>query len=166
MRFKIVLSIAVFITGLISCKQGGDNTDKESGKNGYTAIGKNITHADILEPMDAIIQYEIMAVGDTIPSKISGKVTSVCQTKGCWMTLDLGDDQEVMVKFKDYAFFVPKDIVGKQAVVEGLAFIKDMSVEEQQHYAEDEGKTSDEIERILQPKRTLFFQAEGVLIKE
>lgn len=166
MRFKIVFTIGVFVIGLMSCKQTTDNTDEKSGQNTYTSIGKNISDVDVLKPMDAIMQYEIMELGDTISSKISGKVIRVCQSKGCWMTLNLGNNHEVMVKFKDYAFFVPKDIVGKEVIVKGLTYIDDMSVEEQQHYAKDEGKTSEEIERIVQPKRGLSFQAEGVLIKE
>ena len=166
MRFKIVFPIGVLVVSLFSCKQTSDNTDKKLEQNTYVSIGKNISHVDVLKPMDAIMQYEIMGLGDTILSKISGKVTSACQSKGCWITLNLENNREVMVKFKDYAFFVPKDIMGKEVIVEGQAYIDNMSVAEQQHYAEDEGKTSEEVERIVQPKRTWLFQAEGVLIKE
>ncbi|OYX22514.1 MAG: DUF4920 domain-containing protein [Flavobacteriales bacterium 32-35-8] len=145
----LVLCICVFM--LTSCKQNTDKTTQVEGIAEYTSFGKNITDDDALEAMDAIMQYEVMSVGDTIDSKITAKVTEVCQAKGCWMTLDLGDGKEVMVKFKDYGFFVPKDIVGKEV---------------QKHYAEDAGKAPSEIASIVQPKRTLSFEADGVLIAQ
>jgi len=87
-------------------------------------------------------------------------------TKGCWMELDLPGEEDIMVKFKDYGFFVPKDIAHKEVVVLGKAFVTKVSLEEQQHYAEDSGKIEEEIAAIYQPKRTLSFEANGVLIKK
>ena len=49
--------------------------------------------------------YKSMNVGDSINSKMIAKVNDVCQAKGCWMKLDLEDENEVMVKFKDYGFY-------------------------------------------------------------
>ena len=46
-------------------------------------------------------------------TKFKAEVTDVCQVKGCWMRLNIGNDIEVMVNFKDYGFFVPRDIIGK-----------------------------------------------------
>ena len=165
MRFKIGWIIWVCVFGLVSCKQNVDNTDKNTESVTYTSIGKNITNQDVLEPIDVIMQYEVMRVVDTIESKIMAKVSEVCQSNGCWMILDLGDETEIMVKFKNYDFFVPKDIVGKDVIVNGVAYIDDISVEKQQHYAKDAGKTSTEIASIVQPKRTLSLKADGVLIK-
>ena len=39
-----------------------------------------------------------------------------------------------------------------------------MSVEDQQHYAKDAGKTDIEIAKITAPKRTFSFEATGVLV--
>lgn len=82
------------------------------------------------------------------------------------MTLNLPKDEDVMVKFRDYDFFVPKDIEEKEVVVSGKAYVTQVSVEEQQHLAEDNGKTEKEIAQITQPKRTLSFLADGVQIKK
>ena len=81
------------------------------------------------------------------------------------MRMDMGEE-EAMVKFKDYGFFMPKDLAGSDVIVEGVAYVEEMSVEEQRHYAEDAGKTKDEIEAITEPKRTLSFISSGVLIPE
>ena len=86
--------------------------------------------------------------------------------KGCWMTLNMADGNQVMVKFKDYGFFVPKDIAGKEVIINGKAFVEEVSVGDQKHYAEDAGKSAEEIAAITAPKKTFSFEADGVLIKD
>ena len=58
------------------------------------------------------------------------------------MNLDLKNDKQVMVRFKNYGFFVPKDIEGKDVIVEGKAFIDILSIDELKHYAFDAGTVS------------------------
>lgn len=96
--------------------------------------------------------------------KITGTVTEVCQEKGCWMKVERANGEPLMVKFKDYAYFMPKDIVGKKVVLDGEAITKEVSVKQQKHYAEDAGKSKEEIEKIKKPKKELQFIAEGVLV--
>jgi Domain of unknown function (DUF4920) len=97
--------------------------------------------------------------------KVSGKVVEVCQEKGCWMKVERPNAEPLMVKFKDYGFFMPKDLVGHEVVLEGDASIKKVSVEQQRHYAKDAGKTEEEIKKITEPKKELQFVAKGVLVK-
>ena len=49
--------------------------------------------------------------------------------------------------------------------VNGLAFIEEMSVDEQKHYAEDGGESEEAIAAITTPKKTYRFEADGVLVK-
>lgn len=104
-----------------------------------------------------------MAEMDSMNCKIAATVNSVCQKKGCWMKVDLGEDKEMMVRFKDYGFFVPMDIEGETVVMQGKAYWYEMSVEELQHYAEDAGSTAEEIAAITEPEMALAFEAVGVL---
>lgn len=99
-------------------------------------------------------------------SKVSGVVESVCQVKGCWMKVKMEDGQTMRVTFKDYGFFVPKDIAGKTVVFEGNAKTKTTSVDELRHYAEDGGKSKEEIAKITEPKTELTFVANGVLVSK
>ncbi|MEM1260164.1 MAG: DUF4920 domain-containing protein, partial [Bacteroidota bacterium] len=108
--------------------------------------------------------YQDLKVSESLNTQIKGIITDVCQVKGCWMKVNLDDEQQVFVKFKDYGFFVPTDSAGKEVVMNGQAFIEEMSVDEQQHYAMDRGATKDEVAKITQPKRTLRFEADGVYI--
>ncbi len=101
-----------------------------------------------------------------MPAKIEGKVEGVCQVKGCWMNIvsDEPGQPKMMVKFKDYGFFVPKDLSGHKVVIEGVATRSVTSVDELRHYAEDAGKSAAEIAAITKPKEELKFLATGVLV--
>ncbi|MEZ4900456.1 MAG: DUF4920 domain-containing protein [Spirosomataceae bacterium] len=103
---------------------------------------------------------------EKIATKVVGTVESVCQAKGCWMKVKTTDGQTMRVSFKDYGFFVPKDIAGKTVVFEGEAVKKTTPVSELRHYAEDAGKSKEEIAKITEPKNELTFVADGVIVKK
>ncbi|WP_142783451.1 DUF4920 domain-containing protein [Changchengzhania lutea] len=166
---KNVLVVLTCFLLLNACKDKTKDetpTEIEVAKVEYQAYGNEIIPDDAIEAASMATHYKTMAVGDSINSKIRAKVKEVCQAKGCWMTLDLEEGDEVMVKFKDYGFFVPKDIAGKDIIINGKAYVKEVSVDEQRHYAEDAGKGSEEIAAITLPKKTYSFEADGVLIKQ
>ena len=100
---------------------------------------------------------------DTLDVTLSGTINEVCQAKGCWMTLE-DNDKSVFIRFRDYAFFVPKDAGGKEAIVAGKLYNNITSVEELQHYAEDKGKSAEEIAAITEPEKELRMMADGVII--
>jgi hypothetical protein len=101
---------------------------------------------------------------DKYSGKITGKVTEVCQEKGCWMKIQTSSGEDLMVKFKDYKFFMPKNIEGKEVVLDGEAVVKEVSVKQLQHYAKDAGKSEEEIKKIKEPKKEIQFIAKGVLV--
>ncbi len=80
------------------------------------------------------------------------------------MTLD-GANQEVRVTFKDYGFFVPQDIAGKKAIIEGVLKKEITDVATLKHFAVDEGKTPEEIAAITKPEEKFVFVAHGVIIE-
>ncbi|MCW3075270.1 MAG: hypothetical protein JWP69_2339 [Flaviaesturariibacter sp.] len=102
----------------------------------------------------------------TFEGKLSGKVKEVCQTMGCWMKLEKADGTTLMVKTKDHAFFMPKDIVGKTVVIEGTASVKEETEAKQKHYAEDAGKSKEEIAKIKGVKKEVQFAATGVKVMD
>jgi hypothetical protein len=101
---------------------------------------------------------------DKFTGRVKGKVLEVCQEKGCWMKIERENGGPMMVKFKDYKFFMPKNIEGKEVVIDGEATIKETSVKQLRHYAEDAGKSKEEIEKIKEPKKEVIFVAKGVLV--
>ena len=96
--------------------------------------------------------------------KVIGTVKEVCQVKGCWMTMDLGNQQSMRITFKDYGFFVPPESSGKTAVLEGQLKTETIDIATLQHFAKDAGKSEQEIASISQPKVELTFVADGVLL--
>lgn len=130
----------------------------------YESFGKTFSLPDALTAERMAVRYADLSVGDSVPIKMMAKVKNVCQAKGCWMTLDLLDGEEVMVKFENYGFFVPKDISGKDVFINGKAFVNEVSVDEQRHYAQDGGATAEDIAKIVTPKKTYSFLADGVLL--
>ncbi|KXX68351.1 DUF4920 domain-containing protein [Flammeovirga sp. SJP92] len=103
---------------------------------------------------------------ETVNVQLEGEITGVCQKKGCWMTMPMGEgEKDVFVKFKDYKFFVPKDAAGKKAVIKGIAKKEVIDVATLKHYAEDAGKTEEEIAKIDAPEVKYTFMAEGVAIE-
>jgi hypothetical protein len=126
-------------------------------------FGEKIT-AD--NAMPATMINEQLAKKDTLAVKLTGKISMVCQKKGCWMMMETGNGMAMRVRFKDYEFFVPKDCAGKTAVIEGIAFNDVTSVAELKHYAEDANKSKEEIEKITQQEKRPAFEAKGVIIYE
>ena len=103
---------------------------------------------------------------EAVPSNsmtVEGEVESVCQAAGCWMKIKTAEGT-MRVTFKDYGFFVPKDLAGKKVIFEGTPAIKTTSVADLKHYAEDAGKSKEEIAKITEPKVELTFVADGVLV--
>lgn len=164
--FNILL---VFLVLLVSCKnkqkpsQESENVQIE--KN-YASFGKLIDLKDAIGSEEMLDEFQLLKDTDTLETKFSATVTDVCKSKGCWMKLNLKSGEEVMVKFKDYGFFVPMDIEGREVVVNGIAFVDNMSVDDQKHYAKDAGESQEDITRIKEPKRTFEFEADGVLIEQ
>ncbi|MFK7834235.1 MAG: DUF4920 domain-containing protein [Winogradskyella sp.] len=165
---KIVLLFAVCFA-IVSCKNETktpeDSTPEVSKEIAYASFGEKIEANDILSQEQIMKAYKGLKVGDTITTKIEGKIIEVCSKKGCWMTLDMDGENEVMVKFKDYGFFMPLNAEG-DVIINGKAFVTETSVDELRHYAEDAGKSEDEIAAITDPKFEYRFEADGVLLKQ
>lgn len=95
--------------------------------------------------------------------KVQGEVVQVCEAEGCWLRLKNGKET-IMVRMKDHKFFVPTIMNGKTIIVKGEAQLKETSVAQLRHYAEDAKKSKEEIEKIKEPKKEIVIQADGILV--
>lgn len=168
---KLIVLLSIF-TLLFACKSENKESKvfetteiKPELEVPYRSFGEEISDKNLLSKKEIIETYKNLKVGDTAIVKFAAKVNDVCQSKGCWMRLDIGG-QEAMVKFKNYGFFMPKNIADKEVIIHGKAFIAEVSIEEQRHYAEDAGKNEEEIAVIIEVEKTLSFEADGVLLIE
>ena len=132
----------------------------------YTSFGAEISSEGALSKEEIFSKYKNLNEGDTLNVVFGSKINEVCKKKGCWMKLDLSDENESFVRFKDYGFFVPLNSDNREVIVSGKAFVEVVSVNQLRHFATDAGKSEDEIKAITEPKYTYAFIADGVLMKE
>lgn len=128
---------------------------------------KTDAHQSAAEPKSAHYGGEMkLKAADTVPVgkiaadpkkyegkwvRVSGVVTDVCKTKGCWMKIaDKQGADAVFVKFTCPidGRLIPLDAPGKKSIVEGTVKIEVLSEKEARHYAEDGGASPAEIEKI------------------
>jgi hypothetical protein len=152
----------------VGCKQAEKVNNLEISKVqelAFVSFGDKISNEEVVTLKEMLLKFEDMIVGDTIHVKFASEIKEVCAAKGCWMKLPLTAEKEVMVRFKDYGFFMPLDSQGKEVVLEGKAFVQTTSVAELRHYAKDAGKSKEEIAAITTSKKEFSFEANGVLLK-
>ena len=169
---KSLLFFALSALLLVGCnsnnkEQTADQQAEEPQQEAiaYQSFGEQITDADLMPAESVLERFKALKEGDTIAMKFRSKVNEVCQMKGCWMNLQLGEEQ-VRVTFKDYGFFMPKDIADRDVIVEGMAFVEMTDVETLKHFAEDAGSPQEEIDAITEPQLTYAFVSSGVLLPE
>jgi hypothetical protein len=153
-------------------------TDEKAAAPAEGVLGVGATPADITT--DAPHQYgasftvntEAVALAAAIsdidkhegPVKVKAEVEKVCQAKGCWFTLKAPDVPiPVRVKMKGYAFFVPKNGMGAEAVLEGKLKKTTIDQATAQHYADDEAAATGKPARKVEgPQDAYEFTATAV----
>jgi len=102
---KKIIAYTFCFFALTSCKKETGSTDNEK-LDKYAFFGDSISDDKAISNDEMMAQFNKLKVGDTLNVKFKSKIKTVCQKKGCWMTLVLSNEREAFVKFKDYAFFV------------------------------------------------------------
>lgn len=100
----------------------------------------------------------------SMEGQLKGKVIEVCPKKGCWIKLELENKTIATVKMKDYEFFVPTALEGKNIVIDGKAEMVTTTVAELRHIAEDAKKSKEEIAKITEPKEEIKIMANGIKV--
>ncbi|WP_118976090.1 DUF4920 domain-containing protein [Taibaiella koreensis] len=134
-----------------------------------TAVSQAKVYGTVAPPVKPYSTHRlatIMQGQQSATLQLVGMAKEVCQKEGCWMTvgMDKRDGYDVLVKVKDHAFVLPKDITGRQVVVSGVVTQKTLSVAEQKHYLEDAGASREAIAKITEPKQVYEMEAVGVAV--
>ena len=155
MKTKLyILTCLLFSTSLLLNGQSNENFDTY-GQSFDTAVINNYK-----------AEKESLLNNPQDDTKLEGQILSTCPMKGCWMKIKAEEDT-ILVRFKDYGFFVPKDgVVGNKTVINGKISVDTLSVAQLRHYAEDAGKSKEEINKIIDPEVSITFLANGVIIRE
>jgi hypothetical protein len=171
MKFYLpFLFFASLLVGMTACKSTGQAKGSAAATEAAAmAPVKGTTFGATFQPEKVLSYEELVAsvpAADSLSTVVKGTVEDVCQMKGCWMNIAGTDGEAMMVRFKDYGFFMPKDIAGREVIMSGKAFFQTTPVDELRHYAEDAGKSPEEVAKITEPKRELSFLADGVILVE
>lgn len=158
---KFLQTLFIFLFSLQLHAQDSGIPSATKGTQYGSGVSEDITF-NIYSP-DKIIRE--LTTKDSLQNiVIQADVTAVCTKKGCWMTLQNTQNQTVFVKMKDYAFFVPQDMVGKKVLIHGDVTKKVTSVAELRHYAEDAKRPKHEIDTITEPKTEYRVLASGIKV--
>ena len=168
MKANATILILTVVFGLAACQKTGVVAQKTT----YELVGEAKVvpgnYGDVVKESDvvstAILVQKVEAAG-TFTGKVSGKINEVCTNKGCWFAMELPNGSSMRVTFKDYGFFIPTNSQGFPITIEGVATLSETDVETLRHYAEDQGKSKEEVAAITLPKKEITFEASGVLIK-
>lgn len=162
------LILFLLVLGGISCKtQRKANTVNNFDVQAYESFGDEFKINSLLSSSEAMAEFSDLQDGDSIRVQFKAPTKDVCKAKGCWMVVDLGENETARVSFKDYGFFVPKDTEpGTKVILDGWAHIKTTSVDDLKHLAQDAGKSQEEIDAITEPEVGYSIVADGVLMKK
>lgn len=75
---------------------------------------------------------------------VKTSIAEVCEKKGCFFIAQ-DDKNTARVTFEDYSFFIPTDSQGKDVTIIGTLSKKVLTEEQAKHYAEDAGKSAEDI---------------------
>jgi hypothetical protein len=154
-----------------ACTQNGTDSEASVVKSSAQAkggIGLEVYGDSSMTADDAIEVGDLLAYmegKDSVNVKLRGVINACCQKKGCWMDMDLTEEQSMTVRFKDYGFFVPMNSAGRTAVIEGVANVDTQGVDWLRHKAEDAGQSEEEIAAITEPIVSVTFLADGVILE-
>ncbi len=158
---KIILAALTAVI-LFSCgEKPNENTEAKADK-------KISFYGSKFDPKGAITPAELAAKmkdGGEQNIILKTKINQTCSKKGCWMSVEMPDNEEMMISMIDYSFFVPKSgAEGLETYIKGKVAQDTVSVEHLRHLAEDANKSKEEIDAISEPKIGLSMVATGIAI--
>jgi hypothetical protein len=154
---SFVRTYALVLSLLAACTSTSQNNRAETAPAG--SYGEEFS--DRLTTSLSEMQQEVREQGQ-FHGLVTGRVLEVCANKGCWMTMELPNKDILRVTFKEYSFFVPGELAGKEVLLKGNARSQRVGIEQQRHYARDAGQSDSDISAIQTEKEQIFFEAVGV----
>lgn len=146
---------------------GAGLTGCASGEKKVAYFGEEMKHKDAKKvSVDKALSKPQDYEGKVI--RVSGTVTEVCQSKGCWMRIaDKKGKESLFVKFTCpvEGVLIPPDAVGHKATVEGELIVKEISEGEARHHAEEAGKSVEEIKKIVGPQKIVTMKSPAAMVE-
>ncbi|CAN5277552.1 DUF4920 domain-containing protein [soil metagenome] len=124
LRFAILIIATSGSASLLGCKSDPEPTARVAASASAAAapvdhFGDAITGSDKASLVD-VAKNPASYKGRTIVT--SGKVTRVCQERGCWMAIK-DSASDATVRMHGHSFFVPSTSAGREARVQGTVMM-------------------------------------------
>ncbi|MGV3528005.1 MAG: DUF4920 domain-containing protein [Flavisolibacter sp.] len=151
----------IFLLAALALALGAGAQDKEK-----VQAAKGVIYGAVKEGKDAVAPDELKEklADNQYEGLMKAKVVEVCQAEGCWIKVERKDGTAMLVRAKDHAFLMPSNIVGKTVLIDGSATVKETTEAQRRHYAEDAGKSKEEIAAIKGSEIAVEFSARGVKV--
>lgn len=151
MKLKVAFLLSL-VLGLFACS---------NVKNVKTDFGEiRVTNTDVISIAELV---NIMDKSKTpYTTTLKAPLSAVCQNAGCWVQVAKPDGKALTIRFKNHFTIPPSTPIGTESLIHGVAYWDTVSVKALRHYAEDAGKTMDEINKITQPEFKLNFEGDGI----
>ena len=112
-----------------SAQNAAENAEEQ------TVFGAGVTERDLTPLADLTASPERFD-GQVI--KTEGEISAVCQRMGCWMEMRAEEGAPtVRVPLAGHNYFLPRDVSGRRATIEGLVAIRQLSDAEREHLASE-----------------------------
>jgi hypothetical protein len=85
-------------------------------------------------PLSQILQEPARFSGSVV--RTQGEIAQVCQRMGCWMELRDGS-HSVRVPMAGHSFFLPREVAGRPATLEGTVNVRELDQATREHLAEE-----------------------------
>jgi hypothetical protein len=158
--YRVLSVFTVFI--LLSCASSRAINSSSSKKLGKSYGPVKVDTSLALNVEELLIQFQDQK--DKLEFTFKAPISQVCLKAGCWVKIDKGNGESFMVRFKDH-FTIPVDTeIGTEAYIHGYAYWDTVSVEMLKHFAEDAGKSPEEISKINNPEFLMSFEADGIVL--
>ncbi len=171
---RLPLFALAFALLFMGCVDAPDTYEAEP--EAETAVAEFMSYGDELA-MDVDLVVITPAELTADPSaydgtvvRVEGTIAKVCRNKGCWLTLENPTATPIRVDVPrdaegQYVYTFPTDLPVSDVIIEGTAKMDTTSVETLRHFAEDEGRSQEEIDAITEPQPTVILTANGALVK-
>ncbi|NRA71581.1 MAG: DUF4920 domain-containing protein [Gammaproteobacteria bacterium] len=128
---KNLLLVGIIVTGSVSAQS-------------TITLGDKVDHS-LLTPLKEVLEQPQKYVKQSIT--VVGKVTTVCQKRGCWADITADNGKELRLKVRDGDIVIPMSARGRTAYATGmlvaLSLSKDQATLYLEHMAQDAGQDFD-----------------------
>ena len=154
--------------GLMACQKPqeiGQSTEnpqtqtqenKTLGKIPNTWAEPSPSVEELIQALNQAQNFETIDLGQGFKGQglanreVRGRVSAVCRTAGCWLSLESPNGQELTLHIKDKAFKVSTKLQGQEVRAKGHAYIRRTSIEEQRFELEQQGASAQALAAITQ----------------